>query len=323
MKFCYLLLFVASTYAHSYYPTVESLFRNGSNPEITQNAVVLNLKITPVNPLAEKGEEAQGSSTWVKLIYHVGNGGRVKLSQLVYKSKNMTDSQAYNKIFISEFSPNVFENSPEMGDRGLFYSLLNSLLLNDGYYMTQFLKSRGVNVSSNSELLNQEKKQLLDKHKSWLIRTKGGRQDEGEESPLSPITSLEKERVSQIMSQPMYASTGQVDLVRFDSEASWNIKSETFEAWISDANREIKQLNLRYSTGETVITARDYIKFNGVNPIPRLIVLKNSKDQYYYIEPILLRYFNESGQELVNRLKRYEKDVKQPSEPLVKPYFIF
>jgi hypothetical protein len=196
-------------------------------------------------------------------------------------------------------------------------------VLNDGSYLTQFLKNRGVNVSLNNELLNQEKKQLLDRHKLWLMKTKGGRDHEGEEPPLSPITSLEKERVSQIMAQPMYASTGHVDLVRFDGEACWNVKTDSFEAWVSDTNREFKQAVLRYTTGETEIKAKDYIKFNGTNPFPRLIILKNSKDQYFYIEPILLRYFNESGQELVNRLKRYDKDVKKPTEPLIKPYFVF
>ena len=316
------LLLISST-ALAYVPTVESLFRNGSNPDLTQNAAVLTLKVTPVNPLAEKGEQAQGQSVWVKLIYHMGAGGRIKLSQLTYRTSSLVDSAAESKVFFSELSPNSFDQSVEMSERGLFYSMLNSLVVNDGAFITQFLKSRGINVALNSEIINQEKKQLLERHRAWLIRTKGGRQTEGDESPLTPASPIEREKVNQIMALPMYASSGQISLVRFEGEAAWNVKADAFEAWVGDTNREIKQISYKTSGGESEFMAKDYIKYNGTTPLPRLITFKNSKDQYYNIEPIGIRYFNESGQDLVNRLKRYDKEVKVSKESDIKPYFIF
>ncbi len=323
MKRILVIIVLFSLNAYSYVPTVESIFRNGNNPDMTQNAAMVTLKITPVNPLAEKGEQAQGVSTWVKLVYHIGGGGRIKLSQLTYKTSSMVDSSADSKVFFSELSPNSFDQSIEMSERGLFYSLFNSLIINDGSFITQFLKTRGINVSLNSEIINQEKKHLLERHKSWLVKTKGGRQVEGDESPLSPSSPIEKERVNQIMALPMYASNGQVSLVRFAGDAAWNIKADAFEAWVGDSNREIKQMVYRTSSGEAELIARDYINYNGTTPIPRLITFKNTKDQNYTIEPIAVRYFSESGQELVNRLKRYDKEVRASKEPSAKPYFIF
>ncbi len=319
----WLLIVFVSLSAHSYVPTVESLFRNGNNPDLTQNAAMVTLKITPVNPLAEKNEQAQGQSTWVKIIYHLGAGGRIKLSQLTYKNAGFVDSSAESKVFFSELSPNSFDQSVEMSERGLFYSIMNSLIINDGSFITQFLKTRGINVALNRELINQEKKQLLEKHRLWLIKTKGGRQKEAEESPLTPVSAIEREKVNQTMALPMYASTGQMGLVRFEGEAAWNVKADAFEAWVGDSNRDLKQIVYKTSSGETEFVAKDYIKYNGTTPMPRLIVFKNSKDQYYNIEPIGIRYFNESGQELVNRLKRYDKEVKVSREPVAKPYFIF
>lgn len=318
-----LVLLSISFSVFAYVPTVESLFRNGSNPDLTQNAAVVTLKITPVNPLAEKGEQAQGQSVWVKLVYHLGGGGRIKLSQLTYRTSALTDSTADSKVFFSEMSPNSFDQSVEMTERGLFYSIMNSLVVNDGAFMTQFLKTRGINVALNYELLNQEKKHLLERHKAWLIKTKGGRQTEGDDSPLTPASALEREKVNQIMALPMYASGGQIGLVRFEGEAAWNIKADAFEAWVGDSNRDIKQVNYKTSAGESEFVAKDYIKYNGTTPLPRLITFKNSKDLHFNIEPIGIRYFNESGQDLVNRLKRYEKDVKAPRDPVTKPYFLF
>jgi hypothetical protein len=318
-----LVLLSISFSVFAYVPTVESLFRNGSNPDLTQNAAVVTFKITPVNPLAEKGEQAQGQSVWVKLIYHLGGGGRIKLSQLTYRSSAINDTAADSKVFFSEMSSNAFDQSVEMTERGLFYSIMNSLVVNDGTFITQFLKTRGINVALNDEILNQEKKQLLERHKTWLIKTRGGRQANGEDSPLTPASALEREKVNHIMSLPMYASSGQIGLVRFEGEAAWNIKADGFEAWVGDSNRDIKQVNYKTSAGESEFVAKDYIKYNGTTPLPRLITFKNSKDLHFNIEPISIRYFNESGQDLVNRLKRYDKEVKAPRDSVTKPYFLF
>jgi hypothetical protein len=323
IKFWLLLLMITPSKTFAYVPTIESLFRNGTNPDMSQNAAMITLKITPVNPLAEKGEQAQGQSVWVKLIYHLGGGGRIKLTQLTYPSSAITDTAADSKVFFSEMSPNSFDQSVEMSERGLFYSIMNSLVINDGAFITQFLKTRGINVALNYEILNKEKKQLLERHKAWLIKTKGGRQAEGEDSPLAPASGIEREKVNHIMALPMYASSGQIGLVRFEGEAAWNIKADAFEAWVGDSNRDIKQVTYKSSAGESEFVAKDYIKYNGTTPLPRLITFKNSKDLHFNIEPIGIRYFNESGQELVNRLKRYDKEVRAPRDSAIKPYFLF
>jgi hypothetical protein len=318
-----LVLFLLTTSTYAYVPTVESLFRHGTNPEITHNAVSLSAKITPINPFAEKSEQAQGEPLWIRWVFHVAQNKKVKLSQLVYRSPNMNQANLVNKVFLTEFSPASFDQSPEMGERGLLFGLINSLVQNDGSFLVTFLKNRGVDVRLNEEIINIEKKSLLERYKSWLIKTKGGRVVEGEESPLNPNNLIDKEKNQQIMEMPMYANTEQVELIRFQSEATWKVTAENFEALVSDANREIKQISLKHPSGESEIFCKDYIKYNGVHGLPRQVVFKNYRDQYFNIDISGVRYFNEKPQELVQRLKKYEEGFKQPKDPVIKPNFIY
>jgi hypothetical protein len=324
-RIIFTLVVIFSAKALAYVPTVESFFRHGANADITSNAAVINFKITPINPFAEKGEQAQGQSLWVKYIFHQSSPGKMKLSQLTYPSSNMADTNANSKLFFTEFSPYMFEQSLEGSERGLFFSLLSSLLLNDGSFMINFLKNRGFNVVLNQEILNLEKKSLLERYRSWLVKTKGGRSTEGEESPLSPASIVERDRVQQIMSQPMYADTDQIKLVRFEGEAAWSIKLEGFEAWLTDEKRELRQVNLKSEIGDIEFSMRDYIKFGGAFLFPRQIIFKNNKDQYYILETLSMRYFTESPQELSSRLKRYEhrSEVRSARELSVRPAIVF
>lgn len=312
-------LFVLS--AHAYVPTVESLFRHGTNADVTTNAIMVSAKVALVNPYAEKVEQVEGSAMWVKWVYNVTSQGKLKLTQLIYRSASMTEASLVEKSYVSELSPTAFDSSPEMGERGLFMSLMNSLLINDGSFMIDFLRHRGVNVHLNSEIINQEKRALLARYRSWLIRTKGGRAAGTEPSPMAP--TADREKVDKTMAAPMYADTQQVVLSRYQGEPAWQVKGDTFEAWVSDATREVRQLVLRSGAAEVDIQCRDYLLFNGTHSFPRQIVIKGQQDQFWQVDVISLKPFNESSTELLARLRRHDQVLMQRREAVSRPPFLF
>ncbi len=308
----------------AYVPSVESIFRHGNNPEVTSNALMLAAKVTAVNPFLEKNEQQQGESMWVKWVYNVTPQGKLKLTQLIYRSAAMTEASLIDKAFISELIPQIFVgDSPEKTERGLLLSLFNSMLINDGSFMVEFLKNRGEPVKLNAEIINQEKKLLLSRYRAWLIRTKGGRADGSEESPMVPLNAVEKEKVESILSSPMYEQSPHISLSRYQGAPAWQIKTENFEGWVSDENRYIRQLSLKAGAYETEIQCRDHILYNGTHSLPRQILIKSQQDLYWQLDVITLKHFSETSTDLLARLRRYDQILQQNRVQIARPAFLF
>lgn len=314
------ILTLVTTSTKSYVPTVEGLFRHGNNPEVTTNALVLTASVQPHNPFVE-GAETTAPPLWVKWIYNVTPHGKLKLTQLIYSSAAMSDATLLDKIYVAELSPQSFPGAQT--ERGLFLALLNSILINDGSFMIDFLQHHGVSVAANTEILNQEKIALLTRYRSWLSQTKGGRVAGTEESPLAPNNPAEKERVSRIMSSPMYLDSGKVSLSRHQGEPAWHVRTENFEAFVDDAKREIRQLTLRQSSGETEISCTDPMLLNGSHRVPKRLIVKTTLDQHYAVTLLSLRHFNETQADLLARLQRYDQVLGAKKTPVERPSFLF
>lgn len=319
MKYFWLLALISMS-ALAYVPTVESLFRNGSNPEVTSNAIIVSAKISNYNPFEEKTEETTAKDIWVKWVYNITPQNKLKITQLIYSSASMNEASLVAKTYVSELVPQYFGSNPTMIEKGLFISTLNSLLINDGSFMVEYLKMRGVDVRSNNELINLEKKSLLQKYKAWLIKTKGGRESEG--SPLTSDIPAEREKIESILKSPMYLDTKNVILARHQGEPAWQVKAEGFEAWVNDEKREIKQVTMKNGPQEIDLQMSDYILFNGTNYMPRNILFKNAADQLWRIEVLGIRPFNESVSELLGRLRRYDQLLQFKQELVTRPTFM-
>jgi len=320
MKKLLLSLFI-SLPLYAYVPTVESLFRHGANPDVTANAILLSGKVTIYNPFDEKLSDEKTESLWVKWVYNITQQNKLKLTQLIYRAPAMTEASLVNKSYIADLTPQYFNSISTETEKGLFFSMLNSLLINDGSFMIEFLRSRGVNVKLNQELINNDKKSLMQRYKAWLIKNKGGR-GTTEDSPIAPVSIAEREKVDLILSSSMYLDTNQVVLARHQGELAWQVKAEAFEAWINDEKRELRQLIFKNGTGETNIQLRDYIFFGGTNAMPRSILVKGQNDQYWQIEILGVKQFNETISDLLARLKRYDQILQHKQEVVARPAFM-
>jgi hypothetical protein len=121
----------------------------------------------------------------------------------------------------------------------------------------------------------------------------------------------------------MDADTQQVVLSRYQGEPAWLVKGDTFEAWVSDATREVRQLVLRSGAAEVDIQCRDYLLFNGTHSFPRQIVVKGQQDQFWQVDVLSLKPFNESSTELLARLRRHDQVLMQRREAVSRPPFLF
>jgi len=306
--------------ALAYVPTVEGLFRHGNNPEVTTNALVVTATVAPYSPFVEK-TEGPSNTLWIKWIYNVTSHGKLKLTQLIYTSSVMNDASLVDKHYVAELSPQSFAGANT--EKGLFLALMNSMLINDGSFMIDFLQHHGVSVAANTEILNQDKTALLYRHRSWLAQTKGGRAAGADESPLNPSNPSDRERVARLMGSSMYLDSGKVSLSRFQGEPSWQIRTDNFEAYVDDAKREVRQLLLRQSSGETEITCHDPMLMNGSHRMAKYLIVKNTLDQHFTVNFLSLRHFNESPGELVSRLQRYDQVLSQKKAPVDRPSFLY
>lgn len=318
------LIFLISIYmfsAYAYVPTVESLFRHGANPDVTTNALVLSAKVTSVNSIMDAAvDQGAVKPIWIKLVYNITPHGRLKFTQLIYDNASMQDASLVAKTYVAELTPQAF--SAAQTERGMFLGLMNSILINDGSFLVEFLRHNETPVKLNKELINTEKLALLQRYRTWLAQGQG-KKTNMEESPLMPTQSQDRERVSRIMAAPMFVDTGQVYLARYAGEPTWQVRADPFEAWVDDAQREIRQLVFKQPGGEIEMTCREPIMFNGIHRAPRFVLIKNSLDQYHQVELLSLKHFNESSTEMVARLRRYDQALMHRNESPGRPAFLF
>jgi len=320
--FITVLLVLITLRTEAYVPTVESLFRHGSNPDVTTNAIMVSAKVSLANQFVEKMEGSPAESAlWVRWVYNITAGGKLKVTQLIYRSQAMVEASLVDKVYVAELSPQSFGATAEAGERGLFMGLMNSLLINDGSFLVEFLRGRGIPVQLNSEILNRDKRALLGRYRAWLMKTKGGRAAGAEESPLAP--SQGKEKVDALLASSMYLDTKHVALSRYEGEPAWQVKADVFEAWVSDSNREVHLVALRNPSHESEFQCRDYVLFNGTHSFPRQILVKGQKDQVWQIDVIGLKAFNETSSDLLARLRRYDQALMQRREAVARPAFMF
>ena len=294
-----------SQLALAYTPTVESVFRHGSNPEITTNAVSIAMKVTP---LAEPD-----SGKFYKIFFSVFDGSTLKASQTTYSDNSFAENTLLHKFYLSHLTPMSLKN--QSSDKGLFYSLMHSILLNDGQFIVDFLKMSGVPVKHNRELLNGEKIALMKDYKNYLVAINNDR-------------SLKKTMVSPLGSgdgsdKPMYLDTNQVKLSSFEGKPAWHISAGDFQADVSYEERRPLKVKLKTPQGEIDIQCLDYWKPDGSHAIPKKMIVKTSKGESFQVETLSLRHYSEKEDDLVKRVRHWDEILRNRKDQPERADFLF
>lgn len=325
-----IILLFSSFSALAYIPTVESLFRHGENPDVTANGVSVTFAIKKIDG-SVKSEVPSDSSLlseaksedFYKLFFTKISSDSMKVAQTRYDNSSFSEGSLIGKQFFSNFTAYTIKSNPEDTEKGLFHAMLRSMVFNDGAFIINYLKSLGVPVKLNNEIINRQKVEYLASYKQYLVAINKDRTSKKTElNPLKPDDLVEREKIEKVMSGPMYVDQGQVKLTRDNGEIAWLVTADSFEAVISYKERDIKRFKYKSPLGEIEMTCKDYWLANGTHSLPRYILVKDYKGESYQVEILNLRHYLEKEVDLINRLKKWDSLLKGKDSHDPKPPFI-
>lgn len=325
-----LALLVLTTTANAYVPTVESLFRHGSNPDVTATGISLSFVVKRIQP----GETTNVSVSDVSLlrnekaddyykVFFTKIGETLKVAQTRYTNNSYSENSLEHKIYYPNFTAYSVKPSIEQAEKGIFFGLLKSIILNDGQHLISYLKALGVPVRLNDEILNREKIEFLADYKRYLVTIfKDRNARKSEANPMRPEDSGARERADQIMGESMYVDTKQVKLSRDEGQIAWVVSSGQFEGVASYKNRDIQRIKYKSPAGDFEIICKDYFLANGTHAVPRFMLIRGFNGQSYQLEVTNLRHYMEKEDDLVKRLKNWDQILKGKESLEMRPEFL-
>lgn len=318
------LLFTSAAYA--YVPTVESLFRFGSNPDVTTNGVSISLVVRKLN-LAEEESESTVKDKKVEEYYKIyltkTGGDTLKVAQARFGDASFSESSLNHKIYYPNFTPHTLKPTVEQMEKGLFYSLLHSIIFNNGSQLVSYLKDLGVPVKHNSELINREKIDYLASYKRYLVTIGQNRAAKKTEvNPLRPEDTAARERAESVMNESMYVDTNQVKLGRDDGVMAWMVTAGAFESVVSYQERSVQKFKFKSAAGELSILCKDYWLANGTHFFPKYFQIKDFSGENFQVEVVEFSHYNEKEDDLVRRSKRWDQILKGKGSTEPRPEFL-
>lgn len=329
IKVLALFLFFTS-FAEAYVPTVESLFRHGSNPDVTANGISLTFMVRKI----KLGERTGSALTDVSLLkdskaedyfklFFNKKDELLKVAQSRYNSSNFSEGSLIHKIYYPNFTAFTIKPSPVEAQKGIFFGLINALALNDGAHLVNYLKTLGVPVRLNDELINREKVEFLATYKRYLaLIAKDRNAKKTEMNPMKPTDPAARERVDQIMDSPMYVDTGHVKLAKDEGNIAWVVKAKDFEGVVSYKEREISRIKFKSPAGDFEIICKDYWLADGVHSFPKYILVKTLNGEQFQLETLNLRHYNEKEDDMVKRLRNWDQILKGKESTELRPEFL-
>lgn len=329
IKLIFALICLSSS-AFAYVPTVESLFRHGSNPDVTANGVNVTFVVKKIEAVAKetpKGEESllneSKAEDFYKMFFTKVSNDVMKVSQTRYENNTFSEASLSEKHYFPNFTAYTIKGSPEESEKGIFQGMLRSMIFNDGSFLVNYLKTLGVPVKLNSEIINRQKVEYLASYKQYLVGINKDRTTKKTATnPLKPDDAAQREKIDRVMNEPMYVDQKQVKLSRENGEMAWLITAGPFEAVVSYKMREIRKIKFKSQMGEFEIICKDYWLANGTHALPKTILVKDYKGETFQVEILNLRHYLEKEVDLVNRLKKWDSLLKGKESNDPKPPFL-
>jgi hypothetical protein len=327
------MMFSLNSFA--YQPTVESLFRNGSNADIGNNTVVANILIERMEEDQEAIATEESSNEEVptlklpkynafKLQIFNENEEKPKFIQLDYANETFIKNQIAKVHYKNYLNLQSLGFTEENVEGKIFYATLYSLLNNKGDMLLELLKSLGSEVKTNQELLNMDKITLLNQYKEYLKQKMEDEENEEIKNPLNVEDPEEREKIREILKQKFYLDSPYVQKIKERESFFWHVKEAVFEAKFTDSERHLLSLVINTPNGKVEFTFKDYILFNSTHEFPKEILFKNVLGKTFKITLKKLSIFADTTEKFNKRLNRYETSVKENNiqDALIKPTFM-
>ena len=314
----FFLLALPVVQVQSSIPTVEGLLRNGSNPDPSGEIILIKALIERDR---QKGEEhkREGDATGdtalsplhVKFIFSLEVENRVQMIQALYNKGRMDVKDLSHVRYFPWFERSIARAfSPE---QSIFYSLLNILGLNRSAAMINSLKRMDLNVQGNQEIFNHEKLALFNEYKKYLMAVKDNKELKNTlANPLYPQEEEDRERVAKVMNSSFFKEQETVSLKRESGGYFWLVEDRGFWAKFENETHRLKQMKLRGTKGEVVINVGEYLLFNGLHLLPKIVFFKTLDGITYKIRFTSLSHFTPRGKhkkKIRKRFLEYQKEL--------------
>lgn len=322
MKLVSFVLLFCSVQAFAYRPTVESLFRNGSNGDIGQNTVmatfVLKRKEKPADT-SDTIKELPSVTTFRMLISN--DTSPSKLVQVAYNGE-IASSETINSVrYFPRFSLSSMRLGSEDAEKKFFYSLLGSLINNQGDLMVRFLNDMGVSIQPNRERVDKEQLYYLGKYVKYLKLDDAARS--GQENPMEPTDPETSEKLREIFKRPFLTPSPYVKRVKEGSEFFWVLESDKVLAKFSHDDHKLLEMVVKTDNGNISVKCLNYILYGQDMQFPELVLLKDLAGDEYLLNMKKITHFSDSPERFSSRLGDYNKALEkaQSTENQLKPSF--
>jgi hypothetical protein len=276
MKKAILLWILSLTSVLSAVPTMEGLFRNGSNEVIPGNLVVFDLMVTEQPKIQET--EGKAKEHFLKLIFFQQDDKSIDLYQFQYPDSQMSEKKIVRFAKVSNISGKL---KREMNiERSVFFAILKMIGLNNSNSISYILKKYNPDFKYNREILNWEKMALYKEYKNYLLE----KDKTLKSSPLNPLRTEDKERVENLLKSSMFRNTGDVKLIKKDWDFYWLVELDRASALFSNDNHNLKEIRMQFPKGIMEIDFDEYISINGMQPVPSQIMIKDLNERFYKIK---------------------------------------
>lgn len=337
MKYLLLLL----SFSALSLPTPQSLFRNGSNKDIETDTVILDFKIEELKnereiiPMTPDSLELEGNTKnltellfkkYYRVIINKNENERHTFYQAEYN-----DGTLKNDVISSFYEGRSFLRflgSKKQVDitRDLFYSFITLLTMNSDAGINNFLKSTNKDYETNEQLIDQEKKELLETYAKYLETIKDDPTlKEDLISPLSPEDKEESGKVKEILARPFYKSSDNVTLRRIENEIFLFLNLEKTTAKFDNRFNRVLEFNFNEMSNNVSMRFHDYVLLNGQHEFPKFLIFEINRRQYRieFIKFRQLSYRPKTLRKIVRSLRKAVSLVDNKETLNFRPDFLF
>jgi hypothetical protein len=304
-------------------PTIEGLIRNGNNPELIGNLVMVKLAIEEIanheilqKTNVENAEEFKAKlepllmerkvePKFIKFVFSLEKKDKIGLIQLEYSDGSMKN-EFLDKV---GYFPNLIKDVDLDAklERSLFYSLVTMFSLNDSRTMSALFKKLDLEYKTNKELMNPEKISLLNRYKLYLGKIKESPEEKEELiNPLKPQDEELNQKVKEVLGSSMYHKGEKVSLIRKGGKFFWEVALTNINALFTNDEQRIENLKIRTIDGEIKTTFGEYLLFNGIQELPKIMMIKSLNHRIYKAKFIDYKIYN-SKKKFYKRVENYKK----------------
>lgn len=320
--------FLLFNVSFAYQPTLESLLRNGSNPDIGNNTVLANLIVKDLsvdNKLNANSEITLTDKHAIKLHIFNEKENDPILTRIYYKAGLINQNSLLNykegKLYNLKRTIGTNENL----DAEVFYGLMSYLLNNEGLPLIEALKKVRPTLKQNNELIDPEKIDLLAKYKNYLVQVKEAEEEQEVEleNPLSPKEDEAKLKVKEVMKRSFLVKDQEVKRVKKGKDFIWVVDGENLYMEF-DKNHYLREVKLMTTLGEIQIVLGKYGIWGAQMQFPEFIMFKTSDQRWYEIKPAKVTMFKDNLDLYKRRLKKYDKAIEENklTDPQIRPAFM-